>query len=134
MPLARQLLIAAVAVVVILGAGYGWGASGRSALRAIADESRQALDRAEARGAILEGRVSLYNNNFGDASRQFEEAKSPLLRMKQRYQDAGEPEAVAAADAALKEVEEAQRLAAKLDPAAHNSAARALEALKNARR
>ena len=130
MTLGRKLLIALIAVVVILGLGYGWGSSGRGALQTLADESRQRLDLAEARGAILEARVSLYNNNFGDASRHFEDAKGVLQRLKGRYEEAGEQDAAAGADAALRHVEEAQRLAGKLDAGAHNPAGQALEALK----
>jgi len=134
MTLGRKALVVLVVMVVILGVGYGWGASGRGALQTLADESRRGLDLAEARGAILEGRVSLYNNNFGDASRQFEQSKEPLQRLKARYQDAGERDAAAGVDTALRHVEDAQRLAAKLDAAAQNAAGQAMEALKTIRR
>jgi hypothetical protein len=103
-------------------------------LQQLADEARQGLDLSEARGAILEGRVSLYNNNFGDASRQFEQAKEPLQRLKAQYDDAGERDAVAGVDTALRYVDEAQRLSAKLDAAAQNAAGRAIDALKTLRR
>jgi hypothetical protein len=134
MTLGRKLLIALGVLIVIVGIGYAWGASGRGALQQVADEARQGLDLAEARGAILEGRVSLYNNNFGDASRQFEQAKDPLRRLKTRYDDAGAREAVTGVDTALRHVEEAQRLSAKLDPAAQNAAGQAMDALKTLRR
>jgi hypothetical protein len=130
MTLGRKLLIAFGVLIVIVGIGYAWGASGRGALQSAADEARRGLDRAEARGAILEGRVSLYNNNFGDASRQFEQAKEALRRLKDRYDTAGEREAVTSVDTALRLVEEAQRLSAKLDPAAQNAAGQAIDALK----
>ena len=130
MTMGRKLLLLFGLLIVIVGVGYAWGASGRSALQKAADESRRGLDRAEARGAILEGRVSLYNNNFGDASRQFEQAKEALGRLKQRYQEAGERDAAAGVDAALRHVEEAQRLSAKLDASAQNAAGQAMEALK----
>jgi hypothetical protein len=134
MTFGRKALIGLVVILVLLGLGYGWGASGRGALQALADHSRQSLDLAEARGGILEGRVALYNNNFGDASRRFEEAKEALRRLKERYQDAGERDAASAVDAALAHVEESQRLSGKLDPAAQNAATQALEALKTIRR
>lgn len=134
MTLGRKLLIALVLILVLLGLGYGWGAAGRGALQTLAEESRQGLDLAESRGAILEARVSLYNNNFGEASKQFEEAKTALRRLKARYQDAGERDAAAAVDAALGHVEEAQRLSGKLDSGAQNPAGQALEALKTIRR
>jgi hypothetical protein len=134
MTLGRKALIALAVVIVLLGVGYGWGASGRGALQKLANESRQGLDLAEARGAILEGRVSLYNNNFGDASRQFEYAKDALRRLKSRLQDAGERESANGVDTAIRHVDEAQRLSAKLDPAAQNAAGQAMETLKTVRR
>lgn len=130
----RKILIAFALLIVVLGLGYGWGASGRAALQSMADESKQRLDLLEARGAILEARVSLYNNNFGDASRQLEEAKEALRRLRGRYQDAGEREAASGIDAALGHVDEAQRLSAKLDSGAQTLAGQALEALKTIRR
>ena len=76
----RILLAIVIALVVCLGLGYAWGASGRAVVQTALEDSRQQLDLAEARGALLDARVSLYNNNFGDASRRFEESKDPLRR------------------------------------------------------
>jgi hypothetical protein len=126
----KLVLAAAVVLVVVLGLGYAWGASGRSAMQSTLDEARQRLDIAEARGEVLDARVSLYNMNFGDASRRFEEAKVPLRRIRQRLSDAGSADAVRSISAALEHLEEAQRLAGKLDPAANNKAGEALEAIK----
>src|SRR3954462_10415344 len=121
-----------IALVVSLGLGFAWGASGTRELRTSVDDVKQQLDLAEARGEILDGRVSLYNNNFGDASRHFETAKAPLLRVKQRYQDESNREAVASIDTAAGLLDEAQKMTAKLDPAANNKAGQALEAIKTA--
>lgn len=126
----RLFLVALGVLIVCVGLGYAWGASGRRVVQAALDDSRQQLDLAEARGALLSARVSLYNNNFGDASRSLEEAKVPLRKVKERYQDEGESDAAASIDAALTHVEEAQRLAGKLDPAANTRAGEALEAIK----
>jgi hypothetical protein len=126
----RILLAIVIALVVCLGLGYAWGASGRAVVQTALEDSRQQLDLAEARGALLDARVSLYNNNFGDASRRFEESKDPLRRVKERYQDDGNSAAAASIDAALGSVEEAQRLAGKLDPGANTRAGEALEAIK----
>jgi hypothetical protein len=126
-----RLVLAAIGVLIIcVGLGYAWGASGRGLVETALDETRQELDLAEARGALLDARVSLYNNNFGDASRRFEEAKEPLRRVKDRYQDGGESDAATNIDAALRHVEEAQRLAGKLDPGANTRAGEALEAIR----
>jgi hypothetical protein len=132
MPIPRGKLILSVfiALIVSVGLGFGWGAAGRSELRTALDDAKLQLDLAEARGQILDGRLSLYNNNFGDASRHFEEAKVPLRRIKQRYQDAGKRDAASGIDAALGQVEDAQRLAGKLDLAANNKGSDALEAIR----
>lgn len=126
----RIVLIVFVGLIVVLGLGFGWGASGQRGLQSALDDVRQQLDLAEARGQILDARVSLYNNNFGDASRHFEDAKPPLRRVKQRYQDESLRDAAARIDAALGLLEEGQRFAGKLDQAANAKAGEALEAMK----
>ncbi|HVH56460.1 MAG TPA: hypothetical protein VM791_09395 [Vicinamibacterales bacterium] len=126
----RIFLTALVVLIICLGLGYAWGASGRRIVQAALEDSRQQLDLAEARGALLDARVSLYNNNFGDASRRLEEAKVPLRKVKDRFQDAGTSDAAASIDAALGHIDEAQRLAGKLDPAANTRAGEALEAIR----
>ena len=126
----KLILSVFIALIVCLGLGFGWGASGRSEVRTALDDAKQQLDLAEARGQLLEGRVSLYNNNFGDASRHFEDSKAPLRRVKDRYQDARRSDAASRIDAALGHVEEAQRLSGKLDPSANAKASEALDAIK----
>ena len=126
----KMALAVLVALVVTLGLGYAWGASGRFAVQNALDESKQQLDLAEARGRILDARVNLYNVNFGDASRNFEEAKAPLRRARERYQDNGKPDAALSIESAIRHVEEAQRLAGSLDQAANSKAGEALEAIR----
>jgi hypothetical protein len=126
----RLLLTVLFAIIIIVGLSYAWGASGRAGVQRVLDATQQQLDLAEARGAVLDARVSLYNNNFGDASRRLEDAKTPLRRARARYQDAGRRDAATGVDAALGYIDEAQRLAGKLDSTANARAADALEALK----
>ena len=126
----RLILSAVAALVVTLGIGFAWGASGRFTLQSSLEGVRQQLDLAEARGHILEGRVALYNVNFGDASRHFESSKAPLRRVRERYQQLGRNPAAGSIGAALEHVEEAQRLAASLDQAANSRANDALEAIR----
>lgn len=123
-------LTAAGLAIVLLGVGYLWGAAGRFTLQSALDDARQQLDLAEARGQILDGRVSLYNMNFGEASRHFEEAKGPLRRVRQRHADAGRTDAVRSMSAALEHLDEAQRLAGKLEQGANTKAGEALEAIR----
>ena len=126
----RLVLIAFIVLIVTLGIGYGWGAGGRRAIQTTLENAQQHLDVAEARTSLLEARVSLYNVNFGDASRRFEDAKAPLRRIQKRYADDGNDEGARRIGAAIEQVGEAQRLAGKLDQAANSKAGEALEAIK----
>jgi hypothetical protein len=130
MRLPKLVLVAFVVLVVAIGLGFAWGASGRvSAQRALTDMKQQ-LDLAEARGRILEARVSLYNVNFGDAQRQLEDAKAPLERARDRYQQDGKRDSAEGLSAALAHLQEAQRLAARLDQNANTRANEALKAVQ----
>jgi hypothetical protein len=126
----KALLAVALGLVVALGIGFAWGASGRFTIQQTLDTTQQQLDLAEARGRILEARVSLYNVNFGDASRHFEDAKATLRRVRQRYQDMGRSDAALSIESAIRHVEEAQRLAGSLDQSANTRAGEALEAIR----
>jgi hypothetical protein len=126
----RLILTAFVVLLVVFGVGYALGGSGRFTIQNALDDTRSRLDLAEARGQLLEARVSLYNVNFGDASRHFEEAKAPLRRLRERYQGIGKNAAAGSLAAALAHIEEGQRLAGKLDQAANSKANYALEAMR----
>ncbi len=123
-----------VGVIVAVGLGFAWGASGRVTAQNALDDLRQQLDIAAARGAILDARVSLYNVNFGDAQRQLEESRAPLTRARDRAKEDGRSAAADALTKALAEVGEAQRLAAKLDQGANSRAAEALKAISESSR
>jgi hypothetical protein len=126
----KLILIAFAVLVVTLGLGFVWGASGRFTIQSALDESRLQLDLAEARGHLLDARVSLYNVNFGDASRHFEEAKAPMRRAQERYRALGKGAAADSINAALEQATEGQRMAGKLDQAANTKAADALESIR----
>ena len=126
----KLVLYVGIALLVCLGMGYVWGASGRGTIQAALDDVRQQLDVAEARGHILDARVSLYNINFGDASRHFEDAKAPLRRVKERFQSGRRSDEANRIDAALRTVEEAQRLSGKMDPTANAKAGEAPDPIK----
>ena len=128
----KQFLIVAVMIVVAVGLGFAWGASGRVALQQGVEEAQQQLDVLEARGHILDARVSLYNVNFGDAQRQLEDAKAPLTRARDRMQTEGKKEAAAALATALTHVQDAQRLASRLDQGANTQAGEALKSIQSA--
>jgi hypothetical protein len=126
----KFILIGIVVLIVCVGLGFAWGASGQRAVQSALDQTRQHVDLAEARGELLDARVSLYNNNFGDATRHLEDAKVPLRRARERYQELDKREAADTIGAALDRVEEAQRLAGKLDTGANAKAGEALDAIR----
>lgn len=126
----KLLLGVLVLLLVTLGFGFAWGASGRSAAERALEDVRQQLDVAEARGHILDARVSLYNVNFGDAQRQLEDARAPLARARDRAQRLQKREAADAFSAALAHAQEAQRLAGRLDQNANSRANEALKAVQ----
>jgi hypothetical protein len=119
-------------LAVALGVGYWWGASGRSTAEGALGGVQQQLDLAQARGRILQARVSLYNVNFGDAQRELDDAKGPLTRARDRAQEQGTKAAADALTAALGHVQEAQRLAGRLDQSANSRANEALKAIESA--
>jgi hypothetical protein len=127
---AKLALIAFGVLIVVLVVGFVWGASGRRVAERTLEDSKQQLDLAEARGRILEARVSLYNVNFGDAQRQLEDAKTPLTRARDRYQQDGKRDAAEGLSAAIAKVQEAQRLAGRLDQNANSQANEALKAIQ----
>ena len=126
----KFIVSAFVGLLVALGLGFVWGASGRFAVQNAFDEAQQKLDLAAARTALLEARVSLYNDNFGDAGKHFEEAKAPLRRARERYQAIGKNGAAGSLSAALEHAEEGQRLAEKVDQTANTKANDALQAIR----
>jgi len=130
----KLALTGLVLLIVVLGLGFAWGASGRTAAQDALDGLHQQLDVAQARGAILDARVSLYNVNFGEAQRQLEEARTPLTRARDRAQKDGKRAAADAFSNALAKIQEAQGLAAKLDQGANSRAGEALRAIETATR
>jgi hypothetical protein len=132
--MSRLKLIGIVAALILaaLGLGFAWGASGRGALVQGVEDMKQQLDVAEARGHILDARVSLYSVNFGNAQRELDDAKTPLARARDRAQTAGNKDAADAFSAALEHVQNAQRLASRLDQAANSQADEALKSIQKA--
>jgi hypothetical protein len=124
---------AALALVVVFGAGWAVGSSGRSVL---VQDQRAAEERAlfgEARAEALEGRVSLFLVNFGDASTRFQQSHAIVEQLQARLREAGQAERAGRLQIALAHLRDAQRQAAALDQSAQASAVEALKALDGAR-
>jgi hypothetical protein len=105
-----------VALLVVLLGGWLWGASGRDDLARALRTAEVHNDLLEARASLLDARVNLCDADVGEVSRHLEVARAFVARAGAR---ARTPEVVAElrrvglADVRF-EIDEAQRLAAKL--------------------
>ena len=125
----KLVLWGLLGLLIVFGLGWAYGASGRREVARQAEENALRASLAEGRTHILEARVSLYNNNFGDASGELEQARDALERVHQTYRDRSDEAAASSIGTAIERIGEAQKLANKLDPTANARAADALRAL-----
>lgn len=129
----RIALAVLVAILVALVSGWLWGASGRHDMERALGDAELRLDLAEARGAALAARASLFTLNFGDASRELQNAKEAAERARKRMEEQGHREPMQHVSTAIARLDEAQRLAVKVDQSANKHAADAVKALEAAR-
>ena len=118
-------------LLVALFAGWVWGRSGQS-------DTAHALQTAELRGdllgaraAVLDARVATYSVNFGEASGHLENARDLLRRADARLKSLGRSDEVKHVATALGSIDDAQRLAGKLDQNANSRAGEAARMLAN---
>ena len=116
-----------VALLIALSVAWLWGSSGKGDLQRALDVAELRNDLLTARGALLSARVDLYLVNFGDASRDFEAARTALRRAEARLKAIGRDDEVMRLGVALAQLDEAQQFAGKLDQTAN---ARAADAVK----
>jgi hypothetical protein len=116
--------------IIVVGLG-GWmiGASGTSAREQEKIAAEQRADTTQARALILDGRVSLFLSNFGDASQKFEAAIVVLERIQTQLRETAQAERAGRLQIAIAHVRDAQRLAASFDASAHGAADEALKAI-----
>ena len=122
----RLISVAAALLVAALG-GWLWGTSGRSAMTRALETSELRAELLGARAATLDARVAVYSVNFGEASRHLEDARGLLRRADERLKSLGRDDEVKQLETALAGIDDAQRLAGKLD---QNANSRAGEAAK----
>jgi hypothetical protein len=127
----KRVLGVSVALLVALGAGWVWGASGRwdldRALR-IAELHGRLL---EGRAAVLDARLDIYSVNFGEASRHLEAARSALRAAAPRINSLGRQADTESLEFALAKIDEAQRMAGQLNQNANALAADASKAISD---
>lgn len=125
----KLLLGIGVALLAALGVGWAWGTSGRS-------DVERALQTADLRGSLLEGRAAvldarldIYGINFGDASRHLEAARSALRDAAARLNGLGRRDEAKRLELALLRVDDAQRMAGQLNQDANALAADAAKTI-----
>jgi hypothetical protein len=126
----RLALFALVAVLVVLLAGYFWGASGRGVAEDRAGALEVQLRLTEAQRALATARVDLFELNYGQASRHMEDARRALERLAEVLDREGPREAREPVQQATAQTREAQQLVARMDQAAGSRAADALASLQ----
>jgi hypothetical protein len=125
--LAVITLTVLVALMVAFGAGWFYGSRGAAAARAEETDAAYALG--SARGALLEGRLELYSNNFGNAARRFDDARRQLEPAVKYFEREKATEPATALHEANAAIESAIQRAGRLEPSAHDAAASAQRAI-----
>lgn len=131
MSTSKRVLAGLLALLVALCGGWLWGVSGKRELDRTVQTLAVRSDLLEARGAVLEARVHLYNVNFGNASRALEHARTVLGRVGARLRDAGSPDEAKGLDLALAKIGEAQQFTNQLDQTANSRAADAVTTIES---
>ena len=126
---AKLVLGVALGLAVALLAGWFWGASGRSDMAGALQASELRGDLLGARAAVLDARVAIYSVNFGEASRHLEDARGLLGRAEERLKSLGRDAELKQVQTAQASIDEAQRMAGKLDQNANSRAGEAAKLL-----
>lgn len=125
----KLILGVSAAVVAALLAGWAWGVwSNRDTARALQASELQ-VELLAARAAVLDARVAIYSVNFGEASRHLENARGLLQRADERLRRLDRADDVTRIAAAQASIDDAQRLAGKLDQSANTRAGDAARVL-----
>jgi hypothetical protein len=119
----KRILGMGVALLVALGIGWVWGASGRLDISRSLELAELRDGLLEGRSAVLEARLDIYSVNFGEASRHLEMARSALRAADTRLNDLGRREDATQLKIALTRIDEAQRTAGQLSQDANSQAA-----------
>jgi hypothetical protein len=75
-----------------------------------------------ARAAVLDARVAIYSVNFGEASKHLEGARGLLGRADERLKRLGRDDELKHVQTAMAGIDDAQRMAGKLDQSANSRA------------
>jgi hypothetical protein len=125
----KQALAIAAGLAVALLVGWMLGRSGRLDLGPALQTAQLRVELLGARAAVLDARVAIYNVNFGEASRHLEDARSLLRRANDQLKSLGRDDEVKQVQTALTSMDDAQRMAGKLDQSANSRAGEAAKTI-----
>jgi len=125
----KRVIGIGVALIVTLGMGWAWGMSGRSAVTHALQTAELRDSLLAGRGAVLDARLDIYSVNFGEASRHLEAARTALSSASTRLDNLGREEDSKRLALALTRIDEAQRMAGKLNQDANALAADAAKTI-----
>jgi len=108
-----------------------WGTLGRSAFARELQVSELGGELLAARAATLDARVAFYSVNFGEASRHLEDARDLLRRAGERLKNLSRADEIRQLDTAVAGIDDARRLAGKLDQNANSRAGEAAKILSD---
>ena len=111
-----------VGLAVALLAGWIWGTAGRSQMARAVQTSELRSELLGARAAVLDARVAIYSVNFGEASKHLEGARGLLGRADERLKRLGRDDELKHVQTAIAGIDDAQRMAGKLDQSANSRA------------
>lgn len=129
---AKIALAVLLGVIVAVGGGWLWGASGRWACERQLQATELEAQLIEARASLTAARVDLFELNFGRAGAATERAKQALSAAAKRMDQSGQAAEAAAVREVLAMAGDAQRMTVNLDQGANARLAGALEALARA--
>ena len=125
----KLVLGMAAGLAVALLAGWIWGRSGRLDMTRGLQTSELRGELLGGRAAVLDARVAIYSINFGEASRHLEDARGLLGRAAERLKSLGRDDELKLVQTALASIDDAQRMAGKLDQTANSRAGDAAKML-----
>ena len=120
-------MLAALALAVL--GGWIWGSAGGARAEDALARAGAGLHLANARGNLLAARVSLFEVNFGDASRSLENARADLLTAAEAFDRLRLRDEAAAAREVVARLGDAQERAGRLDQTANTRLAEAIRLL-----
>jgi len=127
--MAKLVLGIGLGLAVALLAGWIWGRSGLSDTARVLQAAELRSELFGARAAVLDARVAIYSVNFGEASRHLEDARGLLGRAEERLKSLGRDAELKQVQTAQVGIDDAQRMAGKLDQSANSRAGEAAKLL-----